>query len=104
MKPVLYLVTALGYSVAFAGTVFAFTGVERVERYECNWRMGAEGVEVDLGPGFGWSRVDSAELAHHLEKDQPPKVDVEVEIVRDFGCVRAHGMIRRVDGFAVREP
>jgi len=106
VKPVLYLVTALAYSVVFVGAVVAFSGVERVERYECNRRMGDEGVEVDLSPvgGFGWSRVDSAELAHQLEKDQPPTVFVDVEIIRDFGYVRARGMIQRVDGMTVREP
>ena len=106
VRPALYLVTALGYSVAFVGAVVAVTGVERVERYECNWRVGAEGVEVDLSPvgGFGWSGIDSAELAHHLQKDQPPKVSVQVEIIRDFGSVRARGRILRVDGIPVHEP
>ncbi len=104
VKFVLYLVTALGYSIAFAGLVFGFTGVGRVERYECTWRMAAKGVEVDLGPGFGWSLVRSPELAHHLQKDQPPKASVEVEIIRDFGHVRARGMIRSVDGIIVDEP
>jgi hypothetical protein len=102
----LYLVIALGYSVAFAGAVVAFTGVERVERYECNWRAGAQGVEVDLSPvgGFSWSRVNSAELAHHLQNGQPTKVSVDVEIIRDFGSVRARGRILRVDGIPVHEP
>jgi hypothetical protein len=106
MKPVQYLMTALGYSVIFVGAVVAFTSVERFERYECNWRMAAEGAEVDLSPvgGFGWSRVDSAALAHHLQMDQPPKVFVDVEIIRDFGYVRARGMIQGVDGIPVREP
>jgi hypothetical protein len=101
-----YVLTAFGYSVAFVVAVVAFTNVERIERYECNWKMGAEGVEVDLSPadGFSWSRVDSDQLADHLLKDRPPKVSVDVEIIRDFGNVRARGLILRVDGFPVREP
>ncbi|HVS40540.1 MAG TPA: hypothetical protein VMS17_33600 [Gemmataceae bacterium] len=101
-----YVLTASGYSVAFVVAVVAFTNVERVERYECNWKMGADGVAVDLSPvgGFSWSRVDSDQLAHHLLKDGPPTVSVDVEVIRDFGKVRARGLILRVDGFPVREP
>jgi hypothetical protein len=99
-------VVGLIYSSLFAWSVATFTGVERVERYECEWKVGAKGIEVDLSPigGFSWSRVESAELTDHLHKDQPAKVWVDVPVVRDFGRVRARGVIQRVDGIPVREP
>jgi hypothetical protein len=104
--PVGYFVVGLIYTCLFAWSVATFTGVERVERYECAWKVDARGIEIDLSPigGFGWSRVESIELADHLRKDQPPKVSVDVPVVRDFGRVRARGVIQRVDGIPVREP
>jgi hypothetical protein len=101
-----YLVVGLSYSVVFVWLVSSYTGVERVERYECEWKVDAKGVEIDLSPvgGFGWSRVASTELADHLRKDQPPMVEVDVPIIRDFGSVRARGLIQRVDDIPVREP
>lgn len=103
--PLGYFVVGLVYSSVFAWSVAAFTSVERVEHYECAWKVDARGIEVDLSPiGFGWSPVDSAELADKLRKDQPPKVCVDVPVVRDFGQVRARGAIQRVDGIRVQEP
>lgn len=104
--PAGYLVAGLISLCLFTWSEATFTGVERVERYECEWKVGDKGIEVDLGPigGFGWNRVESAELTDHLRKDQPAKVWVDVPVVRDFGRVRARGMIERVDGIPVREP
>ena len=104
--PSLYLVTGLAYSVIFTLAIVAFTGVERIEQFECNWKMDADKVEIDLSPvgGFGWSPVSSVELNEHVRKDRPPKVSVELPITRDFGRVRSRGIIKRVDGIAVREP
>jgi hypothetical protein len=104
--PSLYFVVGLVYSVIFTWMVTTFTGVDRVEQYECNWKMDAEKVEIDLSPagGFDWSPVSSGELTEHLRKDRPPKLLVEVPITRDFGRVRSRGMIKRVDGIPVREP
>jgi uncharacterized protein (DUF58 family) len=103
--PTLYLMIGLGYSAVFAGAAATFTGVTRVEQYDCNWRMDADVVEIDLSPagGFGWARVASGELTAHLRKDRPAKVYVDVPITRDFGRVRARGMIKLVDGVRVRE-
>jgi hypothetical protein len=105
-NPAGYLVVALIYSGLFVWSVATFMGVERVERYQCEWKVGAEGIEVDLSPtgGFGWSPVEAAELTDHLRKDHPAKVWVDVPVVRDFGRVRARGLIQRVDGIPVREP
>jgi hypothetical protein len=103
--PGVYAVTGSAYSILFVWAVFTFTGVEKLEEYECSWRMQSGQVEIDLRPvgGFGWSPVSSEALLEHLRKDQPATVHVEVPIIRDFGSVRARGAIKRVDGIPVRE-
>jgi hypothetical protein len=103
--PAGYLVVGLIYLSLFSWSVATLTGVERIERYECDWKVGAKGVEVDLSPigGFGWSSINSAELSDHVRKGQPAKVWVDVAVVRDFGRVRSRGEIQRVDGIPVRE-
>ncbi len=100
-----YAVTGFAYSVLFVWAVLAFTGVKRLEQYECSWRMRPGQVEIDLSPvgGFGWSPVSSDALLEHLRQDQPATVHVEVPITRDFGRVRARGVIKRVNGIPVRE-
>src|SRR5262245_38811618 len=57
----IYVVTGLVYSILFVWAVATFTGVERLEGYDCRWRMQAGRVEIDLSPagGFGWSPVSS---------------------------------------------
>jgi hypothetical protein len=105
-NPVGYFVVCLVCSMFFVWSVATFTGVERIETYACAWRVDEEGFEVDLSPvgGFTWSRVESAALADRLQKEKPRFVPVDVSVVRDFGCVRARGLIQRVDGISVREP
>jgi hypothetical protein len=103
---VVYLVIGLVYSITFTWTVYTFTGVEHLEQYACAWNEADAGVvEIDLSPfgGFGRAGVASEELTEHLRKDQPPKVQVTLPIVRDFGRVRARGIIERVDSIRVRE-
>ena len=106
VAPFGYFVVGLGYTVLFAWSITTYCGVERLEHYECAWRSNADWIEVNLSPagGFSWSRVSSSELRERLQKDQPVKVHVELPITRDFGSVRARGMIRRVEGIPVREP
>jgi hypothetical protein len=102
-----YVMITLAYSFTFAWAIGTFTGVEREEEYACDWNVADGGVvEIDLCPvgGFGRARVVSQELIEHLEKDKPPKVKLLVPIARDFGRVRARGMIVRVDGIEVRGP
>jgi hypothetical protein len=104
--PAVYSLVTLCYTIAFAGVFAAFTDVCEVERFECDWRMADGKIEVDLQPagGFRWSQVDSPQFAERLREARPPKVLVDVYIVRGFGRVRARGRILSVDGFAVREP
>jgi hypothetical protein len=100
-----YVVTGVIYSILFVWAVSTFVGVERLEEYECGWRTQSGRVEIDLRPvgGFGWSSVSSNELLEHVSKEQPAMVQVQVPITRDFGCVRARGAIKRVDGIPVQE-
>ena len=101
-----FLVIGMIYSLAFSGVVAVFTGVHRVEQFECEWSAAhADLVEIDLGSigGFGKARVESEQLIEHLRKDQPPKVHVSVRIVRDFGRVRARGRVEYIDGIQVHE-
>jgi ABC-type Fe3+-siderophore transport system permease subunit len=101
-----YLVIGVIYSIAFSGVVTIFTGVHRVEQFACEWNAAdADLVEIDLGSigGFGKARVESEQLIGHLRKVQPPKVQVTVRIIRDFGRVRARGRIEQIDGIHVHE-
>ncbi len=97
--------TGFAYSVLFVGAVFTFTGIEKLEGYECRWRVQSGQVELDLSPvgGFGWLAVSSDALLEHLRKDQPATVYVEAPVIRDFGNVRARGVIKQVEGIRVHE-
>jgi hypothetical protein len=101
-----YVTALYGYTAVFGIVIATFVGVEREEIYSCNWKTESGAISVDLSSigGFGWTRVVSDELAEHLKKDEPSKVQVRVAITRDFGRIRAHRMIRTVDEIAVREP
>jgi len=103
--PSVYAVTGFVYSIFFVLAVVTFTGVERLEGYECSWRMQSGQVEIDLSPvgGFGWSPVSSDVLLEHLRNERPATVHVDVPVIRDFGRVRARGAIRRVNGVPIRE-
>ena len=105
VDPSVYIVSGFAFSILFVWAVLTFMGVDRVEEYECNWRMQSGHVEIDLRPvgGFGWAPVSSEALLEHLRKDHPAIVQVEVPIIRDFGSVRARRGIQRVDGIPVRD-
>lgn len=100
-----YVVVSCVCSCSFAWLIVTYVGVERIERYDCRWKAVAKGIEIDLSSigGFGWGRVESAELYTRLQVDYPAKVSVELPVVRDFGNVRAIGVIHKVDGIPVRE-
>lgn len=100
-----YSVVATLYSGLFIWTTVTFMGVERDEVHECAYRVTADGVDLDLAPisFHAWVRVRSDPLSAQLRATRPPRVRVAVSVTRDFGNVRARGMIRLVDGFAVAE-
>lgn len=100
-----YAAVGSTYTAAFAIVIILFTGVERTEHFECNWKIASDGIEIDLRPagGFGRPLVNAAELEKHLKHSNPPRVKVELRITRDLGQARARGRIERVDGFGVRE-
>jgi hypothetical protein len=106
MSGTAFFITSIAYTTVFGIVIGTYTGVERVEEYECGWKLEAGNTLLDLraAGNFGWARANSAELTAHLKKNEPSKVQVKVPIVRDFGRVRARGRITAVDGFAVREP
>ena len=103
--PNIYFISGFAYSMLFVWSVVMFTGIEKLEGYECTWSLQMGRIEVDLSPvsGFGRSQVSSDELLERLRKNQPAKIHVEVPVTRDFGRVRARGAIKSVDGIPVRE-
>jgi hypothetical protein len=103
--PIAYAVVGFAFSALFAWVVFTFTGVERLEEYDCGWKIESGRVKIDLSPigGFGPSLVSPDALLELLRNNLPATVHLEVPITRDFGRVRARAPIKRVNGILVRE-
>lgn len=101
---VLYGVIGVIYTLIFAWAIHTHTGVTRLEQCDCNWKLLDGGVEVDLGDGWGFERIQSAELTTYLKEQQPRKVQVVIPVTRDFGKARCCGKVESVNGIRVNVP
>jgi hypothetical protein len=98
--------TIVVYVMVFWTTSGIFTGVKQEKNF---WARYEPYVTNSVQQGYtfyyldhanSFERVDSSELNRYLEEKKPEKVKLVLEIVKDFGKLRAY-TLKRVDSINV---